>query len=164
MSTTVNPKEHTEEILKTVIEHWAKARIDSPIQLIARLDDAAKQVITVTGLLQGALIAVAKVHDKPLTPYALGASTALLLALLCAAVVICLPPHDMWAHQLYRDLKCARDDLTLQQQLDGRFKEWCTQIGNAAKQKRVVLTVAIILLTVGLGLCVACLVARLGVQ
>jgi hypothetical protein len=164
VSQLINPKEHTDEVLVTVIQHWAKARIDSPLHLIARLDDAAKQVITVTGLLQGALIAVAKINNQPLTPYAVGAAIALLLALLCSATVVCLPPHDMWAHQLYRDLKCARDDMSLEDQLDGRFKDWCEQVGDAAKRKRVGLTMAMILLTIGLALAVVCLTSSLGVQ
>jgi len=144
-------------MLKTVIEHWAKARIDSPLQLISRLDDAGKQVITVAGLLQGALIAVSKFGDKPLTPWALGASVALLTTIVLAAIVLCLPPHDMWAHQLYRDLRCAQDDHDLERQLDGRFKDWCTEVSNAAKRKRYVLTGAILTMVVGLSLCVVCL-------
>lgn len=41
----------------SLIDHWAKARIDGPVQTIARYDDAAKQIITLGGVLQSLLVA-----------------------------------------------------------------------------------------------------------
>jgi hypothetical protein len=43
---------------KSLVEHWAKARIDGPVQAVARYDDSAKQLITIGGFLQAGIIAV----------------------------------------------------------------------------------------------------------
>lgn|GEM_PF-6893678 len=52
------------QCLNSIIEHWAKARIDGPMQALARYDDAAKHLITIGGFLQGGLIAVYSVLDR----------------------------------------------------------------------------------------------------
>jgi hypothetical protein len=43
---------------EAVVQHWAKARIDGPMQVIARFDEAAKQLIATGSLLQGVFFAV----------------------------------------------------------------------------------------------------------
>jgi hypothetical protein len=47
-----------QQCLESIIEHWVDARIDAPVQIIAKYDEAAKQLITVGGFLQGGLVVV----------------------------------------------------------------------------------------------------------
>jgi len=162
MNTLVQGTENRDAVLMTVIQHWAKARIESPLHLISRFDDTAKQIITVAGLLQGALIAIVKIDKDAMTIFGLAAAIMLLVTIVLAAFVIRVPPDDMWAHQLYEDLRCSRDDSWMERQLDGRFKEWCTAVSQAATRKRKILTASILTLTLGLMLCVGCLLETYG--
>lgn len=59
----LTPDNH-EQCLKSIIKHWAEARIDGPMQALARYDDAAKHLITIGGFLQGGLIAVYSVLER----------------------------------------------------------------------------------------------------
>jgi hypothetical protein len=40
--------------LSAIVEHWASGRLDGPVALISRFDDAGRQLVGVGGLLQGA--------------------------------------------------------------------------------------------------------------
>lgn len=46
------------KIIEAAAEHWRKVAYDAPIQSIARLEDAAKQLVTLIGSLQGVYFAV----------------------------------------------------------------------------------------------------------
>jgi len=45
------------ECFNSFIKHWAEARIDGPMQAIARYDDVAKLMTTIGGFLQAVLAA-----------------------------------------------------------------------------------------------------------
>ena len=155
-------RKETTTILTTVVEHWAKSRIDSPLQVIARYDDAAKQIITVTGLIWGILIAAAKITDRPLTPFSLLAAASLLSAIVLAAWVVILPTRYMGAHEIYRDLRCARTDQMMEETVEQRIERWCQDVGGVATRKLQRLTWAMCLLAVGLAMSIACLLETMG--
>lgn len=47
-----------EKLLEDMAEHWRKVWNETPVQAIARLEDAAKQMITITAGLQGLYVAL----------------------------------------------------------------------------------------------------------
>jgi hypothetical protein len=162
MDTVVPEKKETATILTSVVEHWAKSRIDSPLQVIARYDDAAKQIITVTGIIWGILIAAAKITDRPLTPFSLLAAASLLSAIVLAAWVVILPTRYMGAHEIYRDLRSARTDRVMEDTVDRRIERWCEDVASVATRKLQRLTWAMCLLAVGLAMSIACLLESMG--
>jgi hypothetical protein len=95
-------------VFETVLEHWAKARIDGPMQVVARFDEAAKQLITLGGLFQGVFFTVVTfggVKD-PIPLWLLAVFfVPLVVLVICAAKVICTVPTKMEAidtHALLR--------------------------------------------------------------
>jgi hypothetical protein len=44
---TLPAPDKNQQCLESIIEHWVDARIDAPIQIIAKYDEAAKQLITI---------------------------------------------------------------------------------------------------------------------
>ena len=94
-TTEVSPFFGNQATFEAVVQHWAKARIDTPMQIIAKFDDAAKQLITIGSTLQGLYIAVFTFGDtKGEIPIYLLASLSVPLVLLiaCAAQAICAVP------------------------------------------------------------------------
>lgn len=57
----------SKQSFEAILQHWAKARIDGPMQVVARFDEAAKQLITVGGLLQGLFFAVVALGGVKIT-------------------------------------------------------------------------------------------------
>ena len=49
--------ESDDGIFRALLQHWAIARIDTPLDVIARFDEAAKQLIAVGGIIQAAYVA-----------------------------------------------------------------------------------------------------------
>jgi hypothetical protein len=47
-----------EKLLKDMAEHWRKVWNETPVQAIARVEDAAKQMIVITTGLQGLYVAI----------------------------------------------------------------------------------------------------------
>ena len=79
-----------------------------------------------------------------------------------AALVLNVPPDELLAHHLYKDLRQAADDASMEEQLDDCFEEWCIALGKAGNLKRARLTRSIITLTLALLLSVICLVESVG--
>src|SRR5438270_13460892 len=52
----LDPEE--ERLLEHMAEHWRKVWNETPVQAITRLEDAAKQIITITAGLQGLYVAL----------------------------------------------------------------------------------------------------------
>src|SRR5690349_17017928 len=91
----LTPFFETKQTFDTVVEHWAKSRLDVPLQVITRFDDAAKQLITIGSVLQALYIAAFTFgnfkQQMPLWLIA-GLFIPLILLIFCAAQAICVVP------------------------------------------------------------------------
>lgn len=119
-----------------LVEHWAKARIDIPMQVVARFDDAAKQLITLGSLLQGLYIAAFTFGDlkHQIPVWLLWLLFIPLIALIfCAAQAICIVPLKKEAFDTYNLFRSnsGLSDETLTSAVDS----WCQTIDGIADQK-----------------------------
>lgn len=57
------PSPEQEEMLKKTAEYWRQVGIEAPVQAITRVEDAAKQLISLTAALQGLYFAVFAFSD-----------------------------------------------------------------------------------------------------
>jgi len=57
------PNPEQEEMLKKTAEYWRQIGIEAPVQAITRVEDAAKQLISLTAALQGLYFAVFAFSD-----------------------------------------------------------------------------------------------------
>lgn len=126
---------------EAVVQHWAKARIDGPMQVIARFDEAAKQLIATGGLLQGlffAVVALGKWKDDLLFPlWIVGIFFLPLLAMVfCAAKVICTVPLKMEAIDTYLLMRRASDPSGVSDEdLTDAMRRWCFTVDRVALAK-----------------------------
>lgn len=136
------------ESFEVVLQHWAKARIDTPLQLVGRFDDAAKQLIAIGGTLQGLLIAVfAFSSTAPRIPAwgILVIVGMLLLFIFCAARVICTLPPKLEAMGAYGLFKKIGTSGVPNDELEKEVHTWCVEIERLAKVKHCWLIAANIL-------------------
>ena len=120
------------------IQHWAKSRIDEPRDIMARHDEAAKQLIAVSTFLQAAYLAVFTFGDlKGHVPLGLlfVMFAPLLSVVVCAATVICAVPTDMNVHRALALLKRSEPGEGRSQSLDAEIKRWCEEIDRIARKK-----------------------------
>jgi hypothetical protein len=126
---------------EAVLQHWAKARIDGPMQVIARFDDAAKQLIATGAVLQGlffAVVALGKWRSE--FPFPLWVIIVFFLPLLayifCAARVICTVPLQMEAMATYALLQRVGEPGGVDSgELGGAMQTWCKTIDRIALVK-----------------------------
>jgi len=124
-----------------VVQHWAKARIDGPMQVIARFDDAAKQLIATGGLLQGLFFAVVALgkwkNDFPFSMWFVVAFFLPLLAMVfCAAKVICTVPLKMEAIDTYLLMQRAGSPSGVNgEELTDAMRRWCFTVDRIALVK-----------------------------
>src|SRR5919199_1399809 len=91
------PGPELEEVVKGATEHWRKVANEAPVQAITRIEDAAKQLVTLTGLLQGlyfAVFAFSGLHDRITNRLLLLFATlpvGLWLVSLCCATLVFVP-------------------------------------------------------------------------
>src|SRR5437773_4925727 len=81
-----------QQSFEAIVEHWAIARIDGPVDTISRYDEAAKQLITLGGLLQGVYVAAfAFGNVSPRVPVwlLLPMFVPILALIFCAALAVC---------------------------------------------------------------------------
>src|SRR5687767_8426503 len=100
----------TRRTFDAVVDHWAKSRLDVPLQVVARFDDAAKQLITIGSLLQALYIAAFTFGNlKQQVPVWLLASLFIPLVLLIAfaAQAICVVPVKKEAFETYSLFKAS---------------------------------------------------------
>src|SRR5215213_4520283 len=138
----------SQHCFETILEHWAKARIDTPLQILARFDEAAKQLITIGGTLQGLLIAVfAFTTLQPrLSREAIFLVVFLLVAFIfCAARVICTLPPRMEAMGAYKLFRNIAEPGASDAELTDAIHKWCVDVENLAKKKHRWLTAANVL-------------------
>jgi hypothetical protein len=126
---------------EAVVQHWAKARIDGPMQVIARFDEAAKQLIATGGLLQGLFFAVVAIgkwkNDFPFALWIVGAFFLPLLAMVfCAAKVICTVPLKMEAIDTYLLMQRASNPSGVSgEDLTDAMRRWCRTVDRIAVVK-----------------------------
>jgi hypothetical protein len=136
---------------ETILEHWAKARIDTPLQIIARFDEAAKQLITIGGTLQGLLIAVFAFSTlQPRVSQGAILSIVFLLVafIFCAARVICTLPPGMEAMGAYKLFRNIAEPGASDEELTKAIHKWCVDVENLARKKHGWLTAANVLFIV----------------
>jgi hypothetical protein len=126
----------TKRTFDAVIDHWAKSRLDVPMQVIARFDDAAKQLIMIGSVLQGLYMAVFGFGNlKQVIPIWLIALlfVPLVLLIFFAAQAICVVPLKKEAFDTYSLFKSrseiSDEDLTL------AVNNWCKTIDGFADAK-----------------------------
>ena len=132
------PAFKNQESFDVILQHWAKARIDTPIQLVNRFDDAAKQLIAIGGTLQGLLIAVfAFSNAAPRIPAwgILVIVGLLLIFIFCSARVICTLPPKLEAMRTYGLFKKIATSGVPDSELEDAVHSWCVEIERLAKVK-----------------------------
>jgi hypothetical protein len=120
------------------IQHWAKSRIDEPREVMARHDEAAKQLIAVSTFLQAAYLAVFTFGDlNGHTPLwlLLVMFLPILCVVVCAATVICTVPTDMNVYRALALLKKSEEGEGRSDTIDAEIRRWCEDIDRIAKKK-----------------------------
>jgi hypothetical protein len=142
------PTVRSPESFDVVLQHWAKARIDTPLQLVGRFDDAAKQLIAIGGTLQGLLIAVfAFSNAAPRIPAwgILVIVGLLLLFIFCAARVICTLPRRLETLSAFSLFERIASAGVPKPELENEVHTWCVEIERLAKTKHAWLFAANVL-------------------
>jgi|ERR1043166_7358776 hypothetical protein len=134
-----SPSGSSERGLEALLEHWAQARIDSPLRVIGRLDEAAKQLISVGGIIQAAYVAgfaFGNLKEK-LPNWEVGLLFIPLISMIfCAAKVICLIPKDLEASDTYELFKRMRSGF-IEEEVDFAMARWCKAVDLLARRKRL---------------------------
>lgn len=126
-------------VFDALLQHWAIARIDSPLDLITRFDEAAKQLIAVGGIIQAAYVAGFAFGSlkEALPPWGVILLFAPLISMIfCAAKVICLVPKKLEAfstYELFKQMRSGVEDAAV----DLAMNEWCKGVDSLAKSKRL---------------------------
>ncbi len=131
-----------QQCLKALYEHWAKARLDWPMQAVARYDDVAKLLITIGGFLQTVLAAVYALMLKE--PNAFVNTSQMrtiivlvfffLIAFYFSAAMVCVPQPKMQAEKLF--------NIKRGESLETAIREWCNDIDRIIKIKKGLLVAA----------------------
>jgi len=162
MSTIVDQREHTQSALNTIVEHWAKARIETPLQVTSRLDDSAKYILGVAGVLQGILIAVVKLEPEvrnnipQLSGYSIGALLFLILTALLAAISLFVQSSELATLPVYDLFRTSTADRQTMDELDKAVKRWCESNDRVLRSKRILLTASMISLVISMSFSLAC--------
>lgn len=128
---------------QTLVEHWAKARIDGPVQAVARYDDAAKQLITIGGFLQAGIIAAyAALGERPgfsMTGWQVGvlvAFEATLLFFVSASAWVCNLQPELKVKPVSKLLseliKCPDKDKIINEAMC----QWCGEFTESVERKQ----------------------------
>ena len=129
--------ESDDGIFQALLQHWAIARIDTPLDVIARFDEAAKQLIVVGGIIQAAYV-TGFAFGKLALPWweIVPLFVPLISMIFCAAKVICLVPEKTHAFSTYELFKQMRSSIE-EAEVDSAMDEWCKDIDSLAKKKRL---------------------------
>jgi hypothetical protein len=135
--------EKTQRCLTSIIEHWVKARIDGPMQALARYDDAAKQLITIGGFLQGGLIAVysalGRQQGSLMNRWQMGGLLSFeicLIGFLSFSAWSCSLQPEMQAKRISSLLKQALEQCISETYLVGEVEAWCWDVESKVKSKK----------------------------
>ncbi len=135
------------------VESWAKSRIDQPSKVIAHHDDAARQLIAVSGFLQAAYLAVFTFGQLKEHLGGRGVLFTVLLVIplisvvFCAAKELCIVPKDMNVYNTFQLLKTPECDNNAA--VDQAIKIWCEELDRLARKKGLWLHAANISFIVG---------------
>lgn len=135
--------EKNQQCFDSIIEHWAEARIDGPMQALARYDDAAKHMVTIGGFLQGGLIAVYSVLDKQgrlfgnrwQIAFVISFEISLITFISLAAWACSLQP-EMHAKGISKLLTQALRQCISEADLTNEVKGWCVDVENKIRSKQ----------------------------
>jgi hypothetical protein len=121
--------------LNQLVQHWAKSRIDTPLQLLARYDEAGKQLVTIGTALQTlftGLYFAGKLGTMSGTPAILIAGLLGLVVLL-AGLAVCYVQLDtqiLPAFELFKKCDLADDALW------NALGDWCDKLHHSIQRKR----------------------------
>lgn len=149
-----------ETTFKVLVEHWGKARVEVPLQLVARFDEAGKQLVTIGSTLQTLYIALFITSTRTMSQISatteVAISICLWLVIVLAGLAVCSVQVDANAIKTFKlfggvggdDKGCgsARD------QLWHELDKWCKGARRTVWLKRGLLTLAKISLIVALGI------------
>jgi hypothetical protein len=125
---------------QAIIEHWGRGRIDMPLQVMARFDDAAKQLIAVGGAFQTLFLAVyafGPVKGNVPLPAVLLLFVPLVAMIYCAARVVCTVPQKLEAKRAFVLFLCGVSDGLTRERLADSFEEWCCDVEGVAERKHI---------------------------
>lgn len=128
----------SESGFQELLQHWGQARVDSPLHVIGRFDDAARQLIAVGAFIQAAFVAAFGFGNLKITlpNWAVFLLFLPLLAMIfCAAKVICIVPLQLEAFRTYQLFKGMRLGIA-EHELDSTMDEWCKNVDTLARRKR----------------------------
>lgn len=131
--------------LREVIEHWARARIDTPLNLIGRYDEGARQVLGLTAVLQGAYVALLSFGDlaSRMHPFLmLLVVLALVPAMFSALRCICTVSAEMEAMKAYRLVEAVTAGRASSSDVEQAVHVWCVEVDRLVARKRSLLHVA----------------------
>lgn len=132
-----------QQYLESIIEHWVDARIDAPREIIAKYDEAAKQLITIGGFLQGGLVAVYSIllREQHIAKngwqmFGIAVFGLLLAGFLFLAAWVCGQQPGIEARPISHLLKRALQGCLCEDDLTGEVNNWCVDVERVAKRKR----------------------------
>jgi len=125
--------------LRDVIEHWARSRIDTPLSLIGRYDEGARQVLALAATLQGAYVAILSFGDfESSAPTRIGWFVVVLLipAMFFALRCICTVSPKMEAMNAYKLVERVASHSATAADVKLAIQEWCSQVDDQVARKR----------------------------
>jgi len=140
------------QCLQSIIEHWVEARIDGPMQAMARYDDAAKLLITIGGFLQAGLVAVYSAIGRRehlfTSRWQIAGVVSFeisLIGFLTLAAWACSLQPEMRSKQISNLLMNALRQCLSEKDLVGEVKSWCEDIESKVERKETLMLGAKIL-------------------
>jgi hypothetical protein len=140
-----------ETAFNQLIQYWGKARIDAPLQLVARYDEAGKQLVTIGTALQTlftALFFTGHLRSVIAATPAILISGSLGLVILLAGLAVCWVHVDTEVLSTFALFK--QPDLN-DAAIWNALSAWCEQLGDTVKAKRRFLILAKVFLIGGFG-------------
>ena len=154
-----SPKKEVDAVLSALIQHWLKTRIDNPLHVIARLDDAAKHILIVAGILQGILIAVVKIDPltlNELSGFSIAALSGLVITALLATLALFIQSNHLETHPVYKNVRNYISDAELLDSLDVQIENWCKNNDHVRRWKHALLSLAMLSLVASMSFSLAC--------
>jgi hypothetical protein len=155
----VGAMEEKDELLAIVAEHWMKTRIDAPLAAIDRLDQNAKQMIALCGVLQGALTAVVKIAeiDNPvLLSFATISFVFLFLSIYYSAKAVQAQVKYLGTSSVLKLLKASREAMMLTE-LAIQVQKMCIKVDATLDRKSHLITLGMRWFTLSMAGGLSCL-------
>ena len=150
------------ELRKHAVEHWASARIDLPLQTLGRLDETARQLITIGGILVTLMVAIIATSGRQLSPYAVLSMASLLAMFGCCSTVLYHQSKYLGVKSLFISLQ---DDVPAgRRPLGEEVDVWCADTYDVVQAKKKWLLLAMLFFCLSLFATVLCLAVGMGVD